>query len=107
MEFSTIPDWLMNSMEKKKVGEVQPIEDIDDFLARIGKAKEKNKAKKFSKITRDDSRSGILQVAIPAVDKPIDEITPMDYQVTIIDLGPSTKQQEFQELNDFAKAIKA
>lgn len=32
MEFFSIQDWLMNSMEKKKVGEVKSIEDIDDFF---------------------------------------------------------------------------
>lgn len=60
MKFSTIPEWLMNSMEKMKAIEAQPVEDIDDFLAWIGKAKEKKKAKSLSKITRDDSGAHIV-----------------------------------------------
>lgn len=46
-------------------------------------------------------------MAVPTIDKPRDMITPMDYQVTTIYIGPSMKQQEFQELNDSAKAIEA
>lgn len=41
-------DWLKRNM-KKAIEELQPIEDLDDFLPQIGKAKEQNKAKKFSK----------------------------------------------------------
>lgn len=55
MEIFTIPDWLLRSIEKKKIIEMQPIEDIDDFLARIDKEKELKKAKIFSKIARDDT----------------------------------------------------
>lgn len=68
MELSTTLDWLKERMNKKIVEEVQPIEDIDDFCARIGKAKEQKKAKKFSHITRDNLGSHILQVAVPTID---------------------------------------
>lgn len=85
--------------------EVQPAKDIDDYLARIGKDKEKKKAKKFCKIIRDDTGARIAQVVVQTGDKNIDVITPMDCQVITIGLRPTMKQQEFQELNDIAKTI--
>lgn len=37
-----------------------------------------------------------MQVAIPTLDKPRDEVTPMDYQVTTIDIGPFTSNKSFK-----------
>lgn len=87
--------------------ETQPTEDIDDFLARVGKEKEQKKAKKFSRITRDDIGARIAQVVVPMGDKIKDVVTPMDYQVTTIDLGATTKKQEFQEIENIVKVIEA
>lgn len=49
----------------------------------------------FFRITRDDIGACIPQVVVPTSDKTRDVVTPMDYQVTTIDLGPTTKKQEF------------
>lgn len=73
--------------------EAQPTEDIDDFLASVGKEKEQKKAKVVSKITRDDTGVRIAQVAVLMGDKARDAVTPMNYQVTTIDLGPTTKKR--------------
>lgn len=99
MELSIVPDWLKNNM--KKVEDLQPIEDIDAFLAQIRKAKEPKQSKKFTQITRDGSGTRTLHVALPMVDKTRKEISPMDYQIATFDLGPSTKRQEFQKLKDY------
>ncbi|XP_057821450.1 glucose-6-phosphate 1-dehydrogenase, chloroplastic [Cryptomeria japonica] len=61
----------------------------------------------FSRITRDDTGACIAQVAVPTGDKTRDVVTAMEYQVTTIDLGPTTKMQECQELDDTVKAIEA
>lgn len=36
-----------------------------------------------------------------------DVVTPMDCHITMIDLGPTTKKQEFLELDDTVKTIRA
>lgn len=107
MEISTFLDWLLQSMEKKKMIEAQPTKDIDDFLVRFGKEKEQKKAKVFLKITRDDTGVRIAQVAVLMGNKTRDVVTPMHYQVNTIDFGPTTQKQEFQELDDMIKAIEA
>lgn len=107
MEMSTISNWLLQSMEKKKMIEAQPIENIDDFLAKPNEEKEQKRAKIFSKIARDDTSVRIAQVVVPMDYKTKDVVTPMDYQITTVELEPTTKEEEFQELDDTVKAIRA
>lgn len=48
MAMSTILDWLMKSMEKsKKMVEAQPIDDIEDFLARSNKERNPRRLRYF------------------------------------------------------------
>lgn len=49
----------------------------------------------------------IAQVAIPIGDVARDDATPMDFQITSVALGWTTKQQKFQELGDTTQVINA
>lgn len=80
MEIFTILNWLLWSMEKmKKMIDTQPIDEIDDYLARNDKEKEPKKDKIFSNISRDETSMWISHVAIPIGDVTRDTATPMDY----------------------------
>lgn len=106
IEQPTIPEWLKERMKKKAMVEVQPMDDVDEFLAQISKPIEKKKAKKFSKIIRDGSGSHILQVAVPKVDKAKEDILPKEYEVRKIDLGPAMQEQKIEDLDDSISVIK-
>lgn len=65
-EMAAIPEWLMRSMEKsKQMIEVQPIGDIDDYLARSAKEKEPKRAEILSHIARDEIGMRIAQIVVP------------------------------------------
>lgn len=64
MEMAAIPEWLRRSMEKtKQMIEVQPIDDIDDYLARSAK-KEPKRAEILSHIARDETEIRIAQIVV-------------------------------------------
>lgn len=106
IEMAAILDSLMRSMEKsKKMVEVQPIDDIDNYLARSNKEKEPKNAEILSHIARDETGMRIAQVAVPIGHVTQDIATPMDFQITLVALGRTTKEQEFQEVGDTLKAI--
>lgn len=81
--------------------EIQEEDDTADFLARLEQVATKKLAKKFSTIQRDEADSHSIQIAVPTVDKAQDEITPQEYAITTIDLSPTTKGQEVEELDNF------
>lgn len=88
MEMSTIPDWLMKSMEKsKRIVEAQPIDDVDDYSTRSNQEKEPKKAKILLNIARDETGMRIAQVVIPIGDVTMGVATPMDFHITLVALG--------------------
>lgn len=108
MEMAAILDWLMRSMEKsKKMIEVQPIDNIDDYLARSAKEKEPKRAEILSHIARDETGMQIVQVVVPITGVTTNIATPMDFQITFVALGRTSREQEFQEVGDNLKVIDA
>lgn len=105
-ERSTILAWLKERMTKEViVAEEEATDKLDSFLEWIGQTIEKKKATKLSKITRDNIVSQIIQIATPRVDKPEDEITTDDYDLETIELGPTTVEQEIEDLSDSVKIV--
>lgn len=51
MDLLIVLEWIRESMKKRRVEEVLPINDIDAFLNKISKVKEPILAKKIPKIT--------------------------------------------------------
>lgn len=93
-------------MKKKIIVESNLDDDLEDFLNRIGKIVEKKQAKKYSKITKESSGFQLVQVVIPKVNTTKDDITLEEYEVTTVDLGPTTKEQEIEEFDESVKVIK-
>lgn len=108
MEMAAIPEWLMRNMERsKKMIEVQPIDDIDDYLARSAEEKEPKRAEILSHIARDETGMRIAQIVVPIAGVTTDFATPMDFHITSVALGRTSKKQEFQEVGENLKAIDA
>lgn len=82
-------------------------DDMADFLARLEAVSARKLAKAFSTIQRDEVGHRTVQVAVPTVDKSREEITPLEYAITIVDLGPTTKGHEMEELDNSVSTIKA
>ncbi|XP_057847460.2 uncharacterized protein LOC131057339 [Cryptomeria japonica] len=96
MEMAAIPEWLMRSMQKiKQMIEVQPIDDIHDYLARSDKEKEPKRAEILSHIARNETGIRIAQIAIPIAGVTSNIATPMDFQITSVSLGHTSRKQEF------------
>lgn len=106
IEQPTIPDLLRERMKVKAPIEIQQEDDTTNFLTRLEKVTIKKIAKKYSLIQKDDVGFRSVQVDVPKVDKAIEDITLGDYEITTINLGPTTKEQEVQELDDLVKRIK-
>lgn len=92
IEQSTIPDWLKERMKVKALVEIQQEDDTTNFLARLGKVPIKKTAKKYSLIQRDDAGMRSIQVVVPKFDKAKEDITPGEYEITTINLGPTTNK---------------
>ena len=82
-------------MEKMRVEEVLPIDDIDTFLSLIRRAKKSRLGRKVHSIARDESGSCTMHFSIPIGDKNEDEITTNDYHLSSFNKGLTYEEQEF------------
>lgn len=107
IEQPTIPDWLKERLKIKVLVEVPEEDDMADFLARLETVAAKKLAKVFSTIQKDEIGRCTMQIAVLIVDKSKEDITPQEYAITTVDLGPTTKGQEVEDLDNSVASIKA
>lgn len=79
--------------------------ELEDLINMINKPTKKKVVKKFSKVTRDESRSRMLHLAVPRVDKDRNEITPNEYNITIVNLGNTSKAQVIEYFDESYLAL--
>lgn len=70
-------------------------DDIDEYLARSNKEKEPKKAEILSHIARDEIGMRIAQVVVPIGGVMANIATPMNFKITSVALGRTTREQEF------------
>lgn len=85
-------NWIKERMKVKSLMEIQQ-DDTTKFLARLENITIK-KTTKYSLIQKDDVGFRLVQVVVPRVEKAKRDITPEEYEITAINLGPTTKEQE-------------
>lgn len=98
-------DWLKERMRREPKEEIDAMQELEELLSRIDRPVEKV-ARKFSKITRDESGSRILHLAVPRVNKDKNWITPNEYEITEVDLGKSSKAQMVEDFDESSLALK-
>lgn len=107
IEQPTIPDWLKGRLKVKTIIEVlEDEDDMVDFLARLETVAVRKPTKMFSTIQRDETSHRMVQIAVPTMFKSKEDIAPQEYAITTVDLGPTTKSQKIEDLDNSIMSIK-
>lgn len=108
IEQPTVLDWLKERLKiNTPVIEDSEEDDMAGFLARIEKLVVKKLAKRFFTIQRDEAGNCTMLIAAPKVNKAKGDIAPHEYEITTFDLGPSTKTQVKEDLDNSVASMKA
>lgn len=104
-ERPAIPTWLRERLSKNvMLQEEQDHFDLGSYFDK-NQEHEKRTATRMSKMTRDEEGSRIIQIAIPRIDKPEDEIIVEEFDLETINLGPPTNNQALEDMNDKVKTV--
>jgi len=88
---SSTPQWLQFKLKKNKSVLEAPTLDLTSFLSKIDRPNEKKKVKIQSRISQDATRSRIIEMATPMVDKDNQDLRIEDFHITIVNLGPTSR----------------
>ena len=104
----TTPLWLRQMiMTRGKVVIVRTIEDIQGLVEKEDSEKQKQIAKAVAKVIRsDDDGHQKVQIAIPTVDKALDEIATQEHEIVEHNLGRNTDDMECEEIQEGIVSIR-
>lgn len=93
--------------EKIQVIETQEEDDMVDFLAKLEQVATKKPARRFSTIQRDEAGYRTVQIVVEKLDEAKGDIASHEYEITTLNLGPTTKKQEAEDLDNSIASMKA
>jgi len=77
------------------------------LLVNVQKSNQKKKATVLSKITQDSAGNREVHIAVPRTDKELENMAPEDYNMTTIGMGPITREQVEEELQDSVNNVRS
>lgn len=90
-ELMTLPPWLSSFTPKRKKQEISS-DAFDYQQLKLSRSKVAKKAKTICRVTIDSNKMKVAEIVEPIADKPLDEMSAVDYKVTKIELGKQTHE---------------
>jgi len=106
-DLSAFPPWLRQRIEESTIVETYQPAPVEELLVNIQKSNQKKKATVLSKITQDSAGNKEVHIAVPRIDKELENMTPEDYNMTTIGMGPITREQVEEELQDSVNSVRS